>query len=163
MNNPFTRTDSLTSAVAASLNKIRNATLLDEIKEATYNTNHRSALEEIPTLYYFEKPENLQVINGFIKKFLMGQHMDCMDAINRLNLQLNTIGLSIHDYDGESGTYPVTQYGNAGSDNPVTGAYVADDQLFLRSKLHANIGIRKNVVPGGFYTLDAEIFVTKNP
>lgn len=161
--NPFSRTDHLTSAVAAKLGKIRNATLLDEIKEATYNTNHRSALEEIPTLYYFEKPENLQVINGFIKRFLMGSHIDTMDAINRLNLQLNTIGLSIHGYDGESGTYDVSQYGNAGNDDPVTGAYVADDQLFLRSKLHAKMGIRKTVVPGGFFNLDAELYVTKNP
>ena len=103
------------------------------------------------------------MINGFIKRFLMGSHIDTMDAINRLNLQLNTIGLSIHDYDGESGTYPVSQYGNAGSDHPVTGAYFADDQLFLRSKLHANIGIKKTAIPGGFFNLDAEIFVTKNP
>lgn len=161
--NPFSRTDSLTSTVASSLNKIRNATLLEEINETNYNTSHRSALGNIPTLYYFEKPENLQIINAFIKRFLGGEHINCMDAINRLNLQLNTIGLSIHDYDGESGTYDVSQYGNAGNDNPLTGAYVADDQLFLRSKLHAKMGIRKTAVPGGMYTLDAELYVTKKP
>jgi hypothetical protein len=161
--NPFSRTDSLTKAAADKLGKIRNASLLDNLMETDYNTSHRSALRDIPTLYYFEKPENLQIINAFIKRFLGGEHINCIDAINRLNLQLNTIGLSIHDYDGESGTYEVSQYGNSGGDHPFSGAYVADDQLFLRSKLHAKMGIRKTAVPGGMYTLDAELYVTKKP
>lgn len=163
--NPFTRQDSLIAASQSNLNKIRNRSLKDCLAEDgdAAITRNRSAISHIPTLYYFEKPENLHIINAFIKRFLAGSHINCIDAINRLNLQLMTIGLSIHDYDGESGTYPVSQYGNSGNDNPLTGSYVADDQLFLRSKLHASIGIRKIAVPGGMYELDAEIFVTKKP
>lgn len=162
---PFTRKDPLAAVAAQNLDRIRNRSLKDCLAEDgdAAITRNRSAISHIPTLYYFEKPENLQIINAFIKRFLAGSHINCMDAINRLNLQLNTIGLSIHDYDGESGTYPVSQYGNSGNDNPLTGNYVADDELFLRSKLHAKMGIRKTAVPGGMYNLDAELYVTKKP
>ena len=159
--NSFTRKDSLADAATQNLYKIRTASLIDTLKEATYNTNHRSALEELPSLFYFEKPEHLQTINAFIKRFLMGAHIDCMDTINRLNAQLNTIGLSIQEYDGESGTYDLFQYGNAGGDALLTGGYVVDDQAFARSGVHGQIKIVKTAVPGGFYHVDAEIYVTK--
>ena len=73
--NPFTRRDSLADTAAHTLNKIQNQTLVEALLESTYNTNHRSAIDD-RALFYVEKPENMQVINAFIKRFLSGQHLD---------------------------------------------------------------------------------------
>jgi len=159
--NPFTRRDTLADAAAQNLNKIRTATLRDELAEATYNTNHRGALEELPHLFYIEKPEHIQAVNAFMKRFLMGTYADPNHRINELNAQLGTIGLSIQKYDGGSGTYNVFQYGTGASDHPVTGEYVVDDEVFLRSKVHIMMSIRKTAVPGGLYSVDAELYATK--
>jgi len=161
--NPFTRRDALAETAEKNLNKIRNATLRELVQESKHFSGHRSALDHNQSLFYIEKPENLHLVNSFIKRFLNGDHASPMDAINRLNLQLNTIGLSIQNYDGESGTYQVYQYGNGPSDNPLTGDYVVDDELFLRSKVHAQIKIRKIAVPGGLFSLDGEIYITQKP
>jgi hypothetical protein len=158
---PFIRRDSLADTAAQNLSKIRNATLVDELAESTYNTNHRGALEEFPSLFYIEKPEHVQAVNAFMKRFLMGTFANPTHRIMELNAQLNTIGLSIQNYDGESGTYNVFQYGTGASDHPVTGEYVVDDEVFLRSKVHIMISIRKTAVPGGLYSVDAELYATK--
>lgn len=151
----FTRKDPLQDAAAKTLNAIRTATL----KETTYNTNHRSALDK-EGLFYIEKEENLQTINAFIKRSLFGSHLHPTDALNRLFAELQTIGINVESYDGGSGTYKVSQYDNLQSEHPITGDAYTDDIIFLRSKQHGNIKIRKIAVPGGLYSLDAEIYMS---
>jgi hypothetical protein len=138
-----------------TLNAIRTATL----KETTYNTNHRSALDK-EGLFYIEKEENLQTINFFIKRSLMGSHLHPTDSLNRLFAELQTIGINVEDYDGGSGTYKISQYDNLQGEHPVTGNAYTDDIIFLRAKQHGNIKIRKMAVPGGLYSLDAEIYMS---
>lgn len=164
--NPFTRRDSLADVASNTLNKSQNQTLVEALLESTYNTNHRSALDD-RALFYVEKPENMQVINAFIKRFLMGQHLDPTDKLNRLFLQLQTIGLHVDDGDqnfglggGRSGTYNVYQYGRRESDHPITGDPYIDDEIFLRSRMHGKINIKTSFVPGGLYMIDAEIYMT---
>lgn len=163
--NPFTRRDSLADTAANTLNKIQNQTLVEALLESTYNTNHRSALDD-RALFYVEKPENMQVINAFIKRFLSGQHLDPNDRINRLFLQLQTIGLNVDDGDadfklnGRDGTYNVYQYGRRESDHPITGDPYIDDEIFLRSRMHGKIKIKTSMVPGGLYMIDAELYMT---
>lgn len=163
--NPFTRRDSLADAASHTLDKSRNQTLVEALLESTYNTNHRSALDG-NDLFYVEKPENMQTINAFIKRFLSGQHLDPTDRINRLFLQLQTIGLNVDDGDmnfkltGGDGTYNVYQYGRRESDHPITGDPYIDDEIFLRSRMHGKIKIRTTMVPGGLYMIDAELYMT---
>lgn len=163
--NPFTRRDSLADTAAHTLNKIQNQTLVEALLESTYNTNHRSALDD-RSLFYVEKPENMQVINAFIKRFLTGQHLDPADKINRLFLQLQTIGLNVDDGDqnfnvsGVDGTYNVYQYGRQASDHPITGDEYTDDEIFLRSRMHGKMKIKTTMVPGGLYMIDAELYMT---
>ena len=163
--NPFTRRDSLADTAAHTLNKIQNQTLVEALLESTYNTNHRSAIDD-RALFYVEKPENMQVINAFIKRFLSGQHLDPNDRINRLFLQLQTIGLHVDDGDqnfmlsGGDGTYNVYQYGRRTSDHPITGDQYIDDEIFLRSRMHGKMKIKTTMVPGGLYMIDAELYMT---
>lgn len=165
--NPFTRRDSLADTAAHTLNKIQNQTLVDALLETTYNTNHRSVLDD-RNLFYVEKPENMQTINAFIKRFLSGQHLDPNDRLNLLFLQLQTIGLHVDDGDqnfrlnGGDGTYNVYQYGKRESDHPITGSPYIDDEIFLRSRMHGKIKIKTSLVPGGLYMIDAELYMTPN-
>jgi hypothetical protein len=156
----FTRKDPLADVASNTLGNIRNQTLVDALIESTYNTNHRSALDD-RALFYVEKPENLQVINHFMKRFLMGTHLDPRDSINRLFLQLHTIGLNVEGFKGESGTYDVFQWGRQPSDHPITGSEYIDDEIFLRARMHGKIKINISAVPGGLYMIDAEIYLTK--
>jgi hypothetical protein len=164
--NPFTRRDSLSDIAANTLDKSKNQTLVEALLESTYNTNHRSALDD-RALFYVEKPENMQVINAFIKRFLTGQHLDPMDRLNRLFLQLQTIGLHVDDgdmnfgvKDATNGTFNVYQYGRRASDHPISGDEYIDDEIFLRSRMHGKLKIRTSMVPGGLYLIDAELYMT---
>lgn len=164
--NPFSRNDSLMQAAAENLTKIRNATLA----ETVYNTNHRSALDD-RDLYYIEKGDNLNVINRFIKSFLSGTHMYPEDTINRLFVQLQTIGLSVPDFnmkewmDGQtgSGTYEINQYGTLGTKgaDALTNPFSQGDGISTRTGKHAYLKIKKSLQPGGFYLIDAEIYMGK--
>lgn len=164
--NPFTRRDLLTDTAAQTLNKIQNQTLTEALVESTYNTNHRSALDD-RALFYVEKPENMQVINAFIKRFLSGTHLDPIDRINRLFIQLQTIGLHVDDGDNNfmlnsniDGTFDVFQYGRMPSDHPISGSEYIDDEIFLRSRMHGKMKIKTYLVPGGLYMIDAELYIT---
>jgi hypothetical protein len=165
--NPFTRRDSLADAASHTLHKSQNQTLIEALLESTYNTNHRSAIDD-RALFYVEKPENMQVINAFIKRFLTGQHLDPSDKLNRLFLQLQTIGLHVDDGDenfmlnGRDGTYNVYQYGRKTSDHPITGDQYIDDEIFLRSRMHGKLKIKTSMVPGGLYMIDAELYMTSS-
>lgn len=164
--NPFSRNDSLMQAAAENLTKIRNATLA----ETVYNTNHRSALDD-RDLYYIERGDNLNVINRFLKSFLSGTHMYPEDTINRLFVQLQTIGLTVLDFDMKewmdgqtgSGTYEINQYGTFGK--PDVGANInpsaQGDGISTRTGKHAYLKMKKSLQPGGFYLIDAEIYMGK--
>ena len=164
--NPFNRRDSLADIAARTLDKSKNQTLVDALVESTYNTNHRSGIDG-RDLFYVEKPENMQVINAFIKRFLMGTHLDPNDRLNRLFLQLQTIGLHVDDGDmnsmvtgAQNGTFNVYQYGRRESDHPISGNPYIDDEIFLRSRMHGKIKIKTTMVPGGLYMIDAELYMT---
>ena len=164
--NSFGRKDSLAMAAAENLNAIRNMTLA----ETVYNSSHRSANDE-RDLYYIEKGDNINVINRFLKSFLSGTHMYPEDTLNRLFVQLHSLGITVHDFnmkegmDGQTGggTYEINQYGTFGKPGP--GANINPDSqgdgISTRSGKHAYLKIKKSIQPGGFYLLDAEIYMGK--
>jgi hypothetical protein len=90
-----------------------------------------------------------------------------MDRLNRLFLQLQTIGLHVDDgdmnfgvKDATNGTFNVYQYGRRESDHPISGSPYIDDEIFLRSRMHGKLKIRTSLVPGGLYMIDAELYMT---
>lgn len=156
MNN-FTKFDSLAAVAANSLISSRNETLKEALEGIPSSmTNNRKGI------FYIEEPDNIQAINMYIKKFLTGVHIHTEDVINRLFVNLQSIGLIVDGYKGINGTYNVYQHGRIPSEHPVTGSEFTDDIIFLRSSQHAKMTIKKSIVLGGGYMIDAEFYLTKN-
>jgi hypothetical protein len=150
----FNRKDALADVAGNLLNKTRNQTLA----EALYTKNVQGTPDG-RGLFYIEDQDNLQAINNFIKNFTMGMHQHPHDVIAKLLVNLQTVGLVVDNYDGGEGTYDVYQYGKLASDHPVTGDMATDDIIFMRSKKHGKLKIKKSAVPGGLFTVDAELYL----
>lgn len=152
--NPFSRKDALTQVAGDLIHKTRNQTLA----EALYSTSVQNSPDG-RGLFYIEDQDNLQAINNFIKNFVSGMHQHPHDVIAKLFVNLQTVGLVVDNYDGGEGTYDVYQYGKLASDHPITGDQTIDDEIFMRSKKHGKLKIKKSAVPGGLFTVQAEFYL----
>lgn len=154
--NPFTRKDTLAGAAASTLDHIRNISLKDYLNET------RSSPQVFDGgAFYIEKPENVERINSFIKRFLGGTHIDPETQIRHLFMHLQSVGLVVDGYKGQDGTYDINQYGKPIDCKPVTGSPETDNLYFPRGNPQGKFKISRSLVPGGRYMIDAEIYLGK--
>ncbi len=160
MNGPFSRTDKLATTAASTLEKTRNTTLADYLAEAD---SMKAMTKTSPQMFnfgnhYVEKPENIERINGFIKRFLAGTHLEPETQIRHLFMHLQSIGLIVSGYKGQDGTFDIDQFGKPLDDKPVEGDQKTHDMYFPRGNIGGKIKISRTMTPGGRYMIDAEVY-----
>lgn len=155
MHPSFSRKNSLAATVASTLDKYNSMSLKDYLNETRANPQVQHG-----GLFYLEQPENVEKINAFIKRFLDGTHIDADQQIRHLFMHLQSVGLTVPEYDGGSGTYEVNQYGKE-IRNPEEDDAVTNNLMFPRRRMKGNLKIKKTMVPGGRYMVDAELYMSK--
>jgi len=159
MHPPFSRKNSLAETVASTLNRFNSLSLKEYLEEG--DATHDSPQVQQGGLFYLEQPQNLERANAFIKRFLEGKHIDPEQKINHLFGHLHQIGLVVDGYRGEkSGTYDVYQYGKE-IRNPEEDDDTTNSLMFPRRRMKGNLMIKKTMVPGGQYMIDAELYMSK--
>ena len=157
--NPFGRKDTLAATVASTLDRHRNMNLKEYLEEG--DATHSSPQVQHGGLFYLEQPQNLEKVNAFIKRFLEGNHIDPEQKILHLFGHLHQVGLVVDGYKGDkSGTYDVHQYGKD-IRNPEEDDAATSNFMFPRRRMKGNLMIKKTMVPGGQYMIDAELYMSK--
>jgi len=157
--NPFGRKDTLAATVASTLDRHRNMSLKEYLEEA--NPTHSNPQIQHADMFYLEKPENLERVNAFIKRFLEGTFTDRDRPIRHVIGHLHQVGLSVEGYKGEDGTYDVYQFGRPYSTYPISGDADVDSRMFPRGNIKGNLKIKRTLMPGGQYMIDAELYMSK--
>ena len=155
--NLFSRKDSLTQAAASTLQHTREMGLKEYLEE---NLTRSSPQVFDGGAFYIEKPENVQRINSFIKRFLAGDHIDPETMIRHLFMHLQSVGLVVDGYRGQDGTFDIHQFGKPINDKPIESPET-DKYYFPRGNKSGKLKIGRTLVPGGRYLIDAEIYMAK--
>jgi hypothetical protein len=154
--NPFTRKDTLAGAAASTLDNIRNMSLKDYLLNET-----RSSPQVFNGgAFYIERPESVERINAFIKRFLAGTHINAESQIRHLFMHLQSVGLVVDGYIGKDGTFDIYQYGKPLNDKPIEDPET-DKIYFPRGNQKGKLKISRTLVPGGRYMVDAEMYMAK--